>query len=251
MTLRADGRNAYDLRPLGQSNASNHTRVDASSTFSFGPVSVQGSVSGPQEVRQRDELLGQATLDVNVSPLRGLSNLTHKASAQTLAMILTPLLNLHLHPRSLVQIALQTLNAPSTKYSKPFTTFSALAVENDEESDDEEEGDGMEWPSCVQQAALLNAAVLACIESGLSMKGTAAAVGLARSGQGQWLLDPTPQEEREADLCLVLGFAFGVHFGGKEGQMVWCETVKARSSFDQDTVSSTILLPRPVCQDSC
>lgn len=246
-SVRSDGRHAYDLRPLSQSNESSRSRADATSSFSFGTVTVQASLSGPQEVRQKDESLGQATLDINVSPLRGLSNLTHKASAQTLSVLLKPLIQLHLHPRSLIQITLQFTSALSTKYSKPFTTYSALsgsgAVQDGEEEDDvdqdDEEADGLEWPSCVQQAALLNAAVLACIESGISMKGTASAIGLARSSStGQWLLDPTPHEEREADLCLVLGFAFGVHFGGKEGQMIWCETVKAKSGFDEAAVSS-------------
>lgn len=241
MTLRADGRQPNELRPLQQST-SPLTRVDASSEFSFGPVRVISSVTGPEEVRQREEKLDSATLAVNVSPLRGLSDLTHKAASQSLSMVVGPLLNLHLHPRSLVQISLQTAGLPSTKYSKPFTTFSAfsngLSKENgeDDEKEEEEEAEAMEYPSCVHQAALLNAAVLSCFESGLSMKGTAAAVGVARSNDGTWLLDPSPEEERDASLCLVLAFAFGVPFGGPEGQLVWCETVKAKTGFDQDSV---------------
>lgn len=252
MTLRADGRQSNELRPLQQSHTP-LTRVDASSEFSFGPVRVISSVTGPEEVRQRDEKLDAATLAVNVSPLRGLSDLTHKAASQSLSMVVGPLLNLHLHPRSLVQISLQTAGLPSTKYSKPFTTFSAfsdgLSKDNGEDiEEEEEEAEAMEYPSCVHEAALLNAAVLSCLESGLSMKGTAAAVGLARSSDGTWLLDPSPEEERDASLCLVLAFAFGVPFGGQEGQLVWCETVKAKTGFDQDSVGPLLFDPSPKCR---
>lgn len=234
LSLRSDGRSPHELRPLS-TDFSSTSKADAGSEFTFGPVTVQGSFSGPLEVRQRDEQLGQATLQVHISPLRGLSNVSQKASAATISSLLSPLLHLHSHPRSLIQITLQTTSLPTTRYSKPFTTFTAFSEPLDV---DNEEAEVLDWASCVHQAALLNAALLACIQSGISMNGTAAAVGLARSSQGQWLLDPSPQEEVDSDLCLVIGFAFGTTFGGQEGQMLWCETVKAKSGFDQEVVSS-------------
>lgn len=70
-TSRSDRRTDSSLRPLSLSSGVLH-RADGSARFAFGPVEVVGSVTGPQEVRLRDELLDRATFEVNVLPVRGL-----------------------------------------------------------------------------------------------------------------------------------------------------------------------------------
>lgn len=229
---RADGRAASGLRRLLQT-AAPITRADGSYKFQFGPVTVLAAATGPQESRLRDEKPDRATLDVHVLPLRGLASPATKTWSAAIQTVLSELVQLHLYPRALLSVTLQTLVLPDVQYRRPFTTF----VPSDSDGEGEDDEDGLEAAvSCVQGAALLNAAVGGCLEAGWPMQGVATAVGLAKL-DGDWLLDPTAQEEHDAPVTLVLAFAFGAAFGGDQGRMVWCETTKAKESIAEDDVS--------------
>lgn len=108
------------------------------------------SVNGPIEVRIRDEILGEATLELKVLPSSGLAG-THERYVEDLirSTVKTSLL-LGLHPRSLVQITSQILSSEDP-------TAAGLEI----------------------IAAAINSITIACIDAGLSMKSMLAATVVA------------------------------------------------------------------------
>ena len=215
-----------------------------------GPVTVLAGISGPLEVRLRDEIPDRAHLEVNVRPARGLPGMTPnclprarliamtgpstKALAETLSSLLLPLLLLQRYPRSLIQLTLQTLALPSTKFSKPFRTYT-------EEQDEDEE---VEQESMSEKAAAINASVCALMDAGVAMKGMICAVALAiippsadeesmNVDNVQVVLDPTAEEERASQCTMCLAFSFGEANGGQAGDMCFIETGKGGCSEEE------------------
>jgi exosome complex component RRP46 len=168
-----------------------------------------------------------------------------KALQKTLSLILSPLILLHTHPRSLIQLTLQTTSAPSLRFSKSFKAFSAAAESQADEADDEPVDEGT---SAVALAATLNAAVTSLVHAGVAMRGLAAAVAVAVSnvprpeesrratGTPRLMLDPSPEEERDADATFVIGFSYGEGHGGIEGDLVWCESCRCRRPLNRRVV---------------
>jgi exosome complex component RRP46 len=194
------------------------TRSDGSARYTTGDTAVLASLNGPQEVSLRKELLNQATLEINVLPLRGLPSPDSKLAARSLHTVLSSLILLHLHPKSLIQLTLQTVSLPTLRFHKPFQSF---AFDEAPFEDD----NAFDAVSCVELATLLNASVIALLDAGISMKATASAVGVALLPTGELALDPTLQQERDAVQCMVVSYAFASAL--KEGgELVWCETTK-------------------------
>lgn len=268
MAARTD-RTASSLRPLAISQ-SVLARVDGSTKFSFGEpslssrsassssrvwtlagnVSVLGSVTGPAEVRIAKELVDRATLEINVRPLRGLAGefkcvtcapaqLTasrdrtgpaSKAAESNLVSLLTPLILLHLYPRSLIHLTLQTLCTPTTAFSTAFSTgISDLSPPSAAQSN---RPLGSAFAGAAESAARINAAMLALVDAGVACRGMLVAVAVAFV-EGEMRLDPTPREEELAASKHVFAFSFGVGVGGVEGVCVGIDSV---GQFDEDEV---------------
>lgn len=166
------------LRPLS-AELGTLARSDASASFSFGPVHVVASVSGPTEVRIRDELTDRATLDVIYQPQHGVAGIPSQAVSDSLLTAFSSVLLLHHHPRSLIQVVLQTLSSPSLPQS------SAQALHKDV-------GPSQRHvprqplllgpdnpPSVAEQAALVNAASLALLDAGIPARASIAACACA------------------------------------------------------------------------
>lgn len=200
------------------------SRCDGSAKFTYGSTSVLAALTGPLEVRIRDEQLDQATLQISSLPLKGLASPNHKALAYSIKLILSALLDLRRHPRSLIQLTIQTLSAPSLKYSKPFKTF----------TEDEEDEPDRDDRSCVEYATAMNACMVACLDAGLDMKGLAVAVGVAFVKEKGLVVDPSLELESQAEVCFVLGYSFGQDVGGEQGELVWCETLGHGNQSDWD-----------------
>lgn len=64
---------------------------------------------GPAEVKIRDEQLDKATVEVVARPLVGLPSVKDKAREQNIRETLEPILLSGLHPRTLIQIVVQTM----------------------------------------------------------------------------------------------------------------------------------------------
>ncbi|SPO26652.1 related to RRP46 - Exosome non-catalytic core component [Ustilago trichophora] len=154
-------------------------RSDASASFAFGPVNVVASVSGPTEVRIRDELTDRATLDVIFQPQHGVAGIPAQAISDSLFTALSSVLLLHHHPRSLIQVVLQTLSSPSLPQS------SAQIIHKDVTSNQRHVARQPlllgpdNPPSVTEQAALINAASLALLDAGIPARGSVAACACA------------------------------------------------------------------------
>lgn len=116
--MATKARESLELRPIKieQGILSNH---DGSAIFSHGNVMALASISGPSEVRIRDELTDQSTLDINFTPLQGLPGIASTSFSSSLKDVFSQALLLHLHPRSLTQINLQTYSCPPIYNSQP------------------------------------------------------------------------------------------------------------------------------------
>lgn len=198
------------------------------------------------EVRLRDELVDRAAVEVNIRPVKGLPGPSTKALVDSIDSILAPILLLNRHPRSLIQLSLQTVSLPSTRYSKPFRTFteaSATVEDDDERVVDEDLASSESQPeSVVEKAAAINAAVCSLVDAAIGMKAMVCAAGLAvmkassadlqreeSSVTGQQyriVLDPTAEEERDAQATLCVAFAYGLDVGGESGDVCYLDMAK-------------------------
>ncbi|GAA6036339.1 hypothetical protein JCM8097_001674 [Rhodosporidiobolus ruineniae] len=254
MTARTD-RTSTALRPLSLSQGSLH-RADGSALFSFGNVSVLASLTGPAEVRIRDELVDRATLEIHVRPLRGQGGPATRAQELTLRQLLTPLILLHLYPRALLQLTLQTVSSPSTAFSKPFSTEPSLLSSSD---DLKGKGKGREKPQGVgagagEKAARVNAAMMALVDAGVQCRGMLVAVAVAflpspssspsssNEEEEELRVDPSPAEEEQATSTHIFAFSFGVGVGGAQGTCVGVDSV---GSFSEAQLDAALALAHP------
>jgi exosome complex component RRP46 len=223
-----------------------------------GPTAALASVTGPTEVRLRDELVDRATLEINFLPLRGLpgkyrtvlmqavfffelvtntgqTGPSSKSLASSLHLALSPLVLLHNHPRSLIQLTIQTVANPTTRFSRPFKSFASTEGETGQDAP------AWEDDSAVEKAAALNAATAALMDAGVAMKGVAFAVAVAvlnpttttapdeedsemQVDGARVVVDPSPEEERDAKATIVAAFSFGKETGGDQGESIWIDT---------------------------
>ncbi|KAG0231861.1 Exosome component 5 [Actinomortierella wolfii] len=161
----------HQLRPFFSSqNLLN--RADGSAQFDFGGTSVLCSVVGPAEVKIRDEKLDKATLEVVARPLIGVPGVKDKTIEQNIRETLEPLVLSGLHPRTLLQIVVQTMK-----------------------------DDG-----CVLSTAF-NAVILALIDAGVPLNSILGSVTcIVDSKTNQILLDPTREELAQAKSTHVFVF---------------------------------------------
>ena len=79
-----------------------------------GTQSSAASVTGPIEVRIRDELTDRATFQVIISPLEGYPGIASKALSAELRDLFQSVILLHHHPRALIQLSIQSISTPSS-----------------------------------------------------------------------------------------------------------------------------------------
>ncbi|GAA5868379.1 hypothetical protein JCM8547_002171 [Rhodosporidiobolus lusitaniae] len=234
--MNRTNRSATALRPLSLVQGS-LSRADGSASFSFGPVTVLASLTGPAEVRLRDELVDRATLEINVRPLRGQGGPPIKLAEETLRRLFSPLILLHLYPRALLQLTIQTTSLPSTTFSKAFSTDPSFATDDVKGKGKAPRGVGA---GAGEKAARVNAAMMALVDGGVQCRGMLVAVAVAflpsSSSEGdeeeeEIRLDPSPAEEDEALSTHICVFSFGQGMGGQEGT---CVGVDSLGRFTED-----------------
>ncbi|GJJ72605.1 exosome complex component RRP46 [Entomortierella parvispora] len=164
-------RTANQLRPFFSSqNLLN--RADGSAQFDFGGSSVLCSVVGPAEVKIRDEKLDRATIEVIARPLVGLPGIKDKSRERSIRETLEPLILSGLHPRTGIQIVVQTMK-----------------------------DDG-----CILSTAF-NATVLALLDAGIPLNSILGSVTcIVDEKSGEILLDPTTEELSQAKSTHVFVF---------------------------------------------
>ena len=166
------------LRPLSI-ELGTLARSDASANFSFGPVNVVASVVGPTEVRIRDELTDRATLDIIYQPQHGVAGIPSQALSDSLFTALSSVLLLHHHPRSLIQVVLQTLSSPSLPQSSSQTLHKDVGSSQRHVPRQPLLLGPDKPPSVSEQAALVNAASLALLDAGIPARASVAACACA------------------------------------------------------------------------
>jgi len=166
--MRADDRANNQLRAM-EGACRPLTRPDGSAKFAQGKTIALAAVYGPIEVLHKDELLDRATVEVWFQPSQGVRGPAERLQEKFLRGILETVILTTLHPRTLITIIVQEI----------VNDGSLLA-------------------------AAVNASMLAVLDAGLPVKSTAAAVqcSLTRLG-GDFILDPSTQEEKEAIACGV------------------------------------------------
>ena len=182
-------------------------RADGSATFKYGATTAIASVSGPMEVRPRDELPDKTFIEIIVRPAVGVGGTffrspppspptdTHppptgtreRALESLLLSALSPLIIRTYHPRTLLQINLQIVEAAD------HTDATALL------------------PVCI------NAATLALIDAGMPMKSVLVATTVFLDEAGE------VAEEGKAGSRHVLGYT-------RAGECVFVESL---GSFDE------------------
>ncbi|KAG0054923.1 Exosome component 5 [Gryganskiella cystojenkinii] len=162
---------ANQLRPFFSSqNLLN--RADGSAQFDFGGSSVLCSVVGPAEVKIRDEKLDRATIEVIARPLVGLPGIKDKARERFIRETLEPLVLSGLHPRTGIQIVVQTMKDDGSILSTAF-----------------------------------NATVLALLDAGIPLNSIIGSVTcIVDEKSGEVLLDPTNEELAQAKSTHVFVF---------------------------------------------
>lgn len=223
-----------------------HTRDSHDSPCLAAPVGHQsslGAVNGPMEVRIRDELTDRSTLEVTHFPLDGLPGIACTSFTASLHAALSSVVLLHLHPRTLKQLTLQSTNHAAPRRTVAPAVSAAQAKQGHRQSiRPRAPHPDAELPP-TERAALINAAMLALIQAGVPCSATVCAVAvavlprrLARSlqrsgGEGDTgamdqdsdsdsdsdedggeggsvvLVDPDPTEEACASSTHVLAFA--------------------------------------------
>ncbi|KAI5797651.1 ribosomal protein S5 domain 2-type protein [Geopyxis carbonaria] len=126
-------------------------RADGSATFIHAGTSIIASVSGPMEVRPRDELPERAFVEVLVRPCVGVAGTKERALESRLSAALTPLIHTTHHPRTLIQLNFQIITTAS-----PATLLSAC----------------------------INAGTLALVDSGCPLKGLLVATTVYLNADG-------------------------------------------------------------------
>jgi exosome complex component RRP46 len=151
---------------------------------------VLASVSGPIEVRLAAEQPSRATFEVSVRPLSGVPGTEAKSLASSIRAALTPSLLLAQHPRTLIQLVVQSLT-PTASPRPP--------------------------PSLV--ASIINASTAAVLNTGsVPMRGVVCAVSVGRlhttsmPSVAYLVLDPSDSELASATAsgCFAFIFAYGL-----------------------------------------
>ncbi|PKI85243.1 Rrp46p [Malassezia vespertilionis] len=205
-------------------------RADGSGRFAYGAQATVASIYGPAEVRIRDELTDVAAFQLVVSPLEGGAGIPTKALAAELQKMFKAVLLLHHHPRTIIQLTVQTLSVPQVSNSTLVMTINGRGqVPLQEPNSTQQRGAPPllalpDRPLLVAEiAASINGSTLAILDAALPMRATVTAASCVvlhyddakrtrdvTGTQGPFciLVDPSPEEESIARSCHVFAFAF-------------------------------------------
>ena len=148
----------------------------------------------------------QATFDVHLRPLAGVPATDARALASSIRSALLPSLILTHHPRTLIQLVLQTLS--SQTYSHSYSLWQAQA---------EKAPAGISSNHALA-AAFVNASTLALLKAGsVPMRGTVAAASVGLSLTGELIINP----DQDQLINLAASGCFAFLFADGDAQCVW------------------------------
>lgn len=116
------------------------------------------------EVRLRDELTDRAALDVNLTPLQGVPGVACTSFGQALHDLFASVVLLHLYPRALLQLNVQTYARPPARLLRGDKLVQETRPDPDR------------TPGLAERAAHINAASLALLDARTPMRATVVAI---------------------------------------------------------------------------
>ena len=182
------------------------TQADGSASLTQGNTSVLAAVYGPCEVKMSKEILDKATVEVICKPKAGLPKCADKFREQHIRQVFQTSLLVYLHPRSSITIVLQ-----------------------------EREDDGGYLGSCI------NAACLALLDAGVSMKFLVAAVTAIIDTEGNIHFAPL-EKQLSTSIAATLMFVFS----HKDSSIIG---VSSSGKFTQSQYDRCVSLSRQASQD--
>ncbi|KAF2774201.1 hypothetical protein EJ03DRAFT_322789 [Teratosphaeria nubilosa] len=171
-------------------------RADGSTSYTSPNTNetILASVNGPIEVQRRDELPEECYIEVNLRRANGVGGPRERWLECVVAGVLRSVVLLHLHPRMMVQVALQQVGGEGRGKGK------------------------RAWEDVSLLPGLVNAAVLALVDAGIPMGGMVSAVLVGMDSSGRISRDPVKADMGKNKS--VHAFAFNQH-----GDMLLNESV--------------------------
>ncbi|KAK9479037.1 ribosomal protein S5 domain 2-type protein [Lipomyces japonicus] len=179
---------------LSTSNASTKTallfRADGSASWKVGNAHLIASVSGPLEVLKKDEQPTVATIELVVRPHIGVTSTTEQYIQDRIRKVISPLIILELHPRTLIQIVIQIIQSGDLR------KMNTLAL-----------------------SAGINATYMALLDGGIPLRSTVSACSLIhvqqQDGSNLILVDPNLKElqSHQDNIRSVHTFAYEIKTG--------------------------------------
>ncbi|KAF5317958.1 hypothetical protein D9619_012032 [Psilocybe cf. subviscida] len=213
-----------------------------------GTTSALASISAPTEVRLVNELPNKATFEVLVRPLANISATDAKATASTLKAALEPSMLLLKHPRTLVQLVVQSLSAPlagSSSWGSTWSWEGGSTLSSTTMA-------AAQWKDLLLLPVLINASSFALLNaSSVPMRGVVVAVSVGRlvplttaspqsRSEPHLVLDPFEDEaaQLQAGGCFAFPFADGAGLQqGTEnanGDCVWSSWKAVSGGYNEE-----------------
>jgi len=166
---RPDGRTDQQIRPMEFSSGL-LTRSDGSVKYSQARTSVMVSINGPLPVKQREEIIDRAFIEVIFKSVSGQATNFDTEKADLIRQCVEAVLITSLHPCTKITVVVQVLR-----------------------------DDG------ALLAAALNGTMLALLDSGLQCRGVMTALSIAMNDE-RYILDPERAEEKDATAAATFAF---------------------------------------------
>lgn len=167
-------------------------KVDGSAVWTQGVTKVVFSVSGPMEVKIREELPNEATLELVVRPVTGLSSTREALIEDRLHSLLGSIILKHLYPRSLIQMVVQVLESGESRRN-----------------------------NVLELAAAINAATVALIDAGVPVNGLITSTSIAIDDSDQLVLWPTAEQLKTAISTHCIAYEI---VAGQPDRLLLCES---------------------------
>ncbi|KTW31011.1 exosome non-catalytic core subunit RRP46 [Pneumocystis jirovecii RU7] len=168
------------------------TRVEGSCIYEEGPNKILCAVIGPSETKTRDEVIGEATIDVIVRPdVRG-SSTKDIQMEQIIWKTISPMIMRTMYPHTLIQMVIQIISREKSE-----NIVSLLA-------------------------AILNTTFISLLDSGVAMTNTFSAVSLAvlsKEGETSIILNPSLKILNDATSSHVVCYAF------PDEKLILCDSI--------------------------
>jgi exosome complex component RRP46 len=164
---------------------------DGSSQWKCGTTKVICSVSGPLEAKPRDEIPTAATLEIVFRPVIGLTTTREAVLQDRVYCALSSVVMRNLHPRTLIQIVVQTL----------------------------EPGEPKEY-NVLELAAGINAASVALLDAGIPLQGLVIAVAVAIVN-GKIIINPLEKDLASSSSTHAIAYEFR---NGDADRLLLCES---------------------------